>query len=630
LYTMAEFRTEYNTPMDRDYHEQIEISPAANIEEPILPISQIGQTVPENDPTGRFKNIVQGVQAAIRGGAGNIQLVMTTPVEQGMGGRPKAYGKEVRQALKEVAMANEMLVTGIEMPTSMSNLSGFDMQRNVVDEEKRQRDLNEVKETIKFAAEVGQGGGVDVLSWEFDRPIHRAKWFEEDKKTQKAFAALKKIDEKKEEIRFVDERSGGIMPVPIRDGINQFRRKKDGKFAPIDPLEKDAKPELWLYDDFAEYSEYLKEHPEEAKKRGISDLSVQGLVKESFLSERRRTAEAQEAYYKDHYQHQKQMQEKFEEWAELKKTNPERLPPEARSKPLGFFEEQAKEAKRLAASFLAGLEEQKKSQQQALQQIERLRPLETFTVNKTQESLAEAGIEAMKIQQQTGPKNLKKDLYVGPELGWPQYYGSHPKEFANMILGAREKMAAQLRQQGYTPSQAAEQARVHIKGVLDTSHLGMWLQNFRPELPWDERVKEFRKWYGEQIDWLAKENKKHDIIGAIQAVDSAGAGHGHLPAGQGILPVKEAVEKMQKDGGFRGFVTSEGHEEEKFGEGRILMKTWQHFNAPISSSYGPGLPIRRWGEVQHNYMGRSYSPMFMIGSYAPSNEFKLWSEVPLE
>ncbi len=231
---MAEFRTEYKNQMDRDYHETIEISPAANIEEPILPIGRIGQTVPEHDPAGRFKHIIQNVQAAIRGGAGNIQLVMQTPVDSPIGGRPKAYGKEVRQTMKEVAMANELAITGIEMPTSLSNLSGLDMQRNVVDEEKRQRDLNEVKETIKFAAETGQGGGVDILSWEHDRPIHRAIWWDKDSPDAKAFKSLAELEKKKEEIRFVDTKSGGIMSVPIREGIPMFRRKKEGKFQPID------------------------------------------------------------------------------------------------------------------------------------------------------------------------------------------------------------------------------------------------------------------------------------------------------------------------------------------------------------------------------------------------------------
>ena len=81
--------------------------------------------------------------------------------------------------------------------------------------------------------------------------------------------------------------------------------------------------------------------------------------------------------------------------------------------------------------------------------------------------------------------------------------------------------------------------------------------------------------------------------------------------------------------GFSGFVVSEGHEEEKFGEGRIRMKTWQHAGAPVGAGYFSGPPLQ-WGQVQHGYFGKTYSPMFMVGAYSPSNEFKLWSEVLLE
>src|SRR3989338_2514978 len=95
---------EYFHPMDRGYTPQ-DIPPPANIEDPIFPISQVGTTVVERDPTGRNKNIVQSVQASIRSGAGTLQLVMNVPPDSALGGRPKAYGKEVREALREVTRA---------------------------------------------------------------------------------------------------------------------------------------------------------------------------------------------------------------------------------------------------------------------------------------------------------------------------------------------------------------------------------------------------------------------------------------------------------------------------------------------------------------------------------------------
>jgi hypothetical protein len=634
---MAEFRTEYYTPMDRAYHETIDLDKThahANIEAPIIPINQLGITVPEHDPTGRIRNVVEGVKAAMRGGVGNMQIMFTTPIESAIGGRPKAYGKEVREALKEVALAGGSQISGFEMATSLSNFSGWDAQRNVVDEEKRQRDLNEVKEAIQFAAEVAQGGGVDVLSWEYDRPIHRANWWKDDKDTQKAFARLQKEDERKEEVRFIDERSGGIMNVPIRDGIWMFIARKDGGFKEIDP--EKGTPVLWTYKDFEEYS----------KKPGNEGMKIHDFIKKNFLTERKGMAKAQEAYYRHQYEgsirEAEQCSKGIKEKNFLQRLMESGFIPEKEQHdPVAYLKKQKIEAENTAQSYLVGLQEQRKQQMQAEQQIERLKPMEEVALQRSMQSYAEAGITAMQTQDQFGPKNIKKDLYVGPELGWPQYYGSHPQEFVEIIRGAREQMVEILidsnkcQQYGLkepmTRSEAKQEAQTHIKGTLDTAHFGMWLQNFHPELPWNDRLKKFNKWYMDEMDTLAKINKKEQIIGAIQAVDSAGAAHGHLPAGQGVFPVKAAVEKLVKDGGFTGYVTSEGHEEEKFGEGRIALKTWQNFNSPISSSYGPGAgPAMQWNRIQNAYMGRTYSPLFMFGSYAPGGDFKLWSEVPLE
>jgi len=162
--------------------------------------------------------------------------------------------------------------------------------------------------------------------------------------------------------------------------------------------------------------------------------------------------------------------------------------------------------------------------------------------------------------------------------------------------------------------------------MFDTSHMGMWLANFKPQPGETEesRLKRFNKWYLSKVQDLAKSG----LIGGIQLVDSASAAHGHLPPGQGIFPIKEAA-KIFKDNNFTGYLVSEGHEEEAFGEGRILTKTWEALGSPVGGQYFSH-PAQQWGQVQHSYFGRTYSPNFIIGAYSPSNEFKLWSEVPFE
>jgi len=117
----------------------------------------------------------------------------------------------------------------------------------------------------------------------------------------------------------------------------------------------------------------------------------------------------------------------------------------------------------------------------------------------------------------------------------------------------------------------------------------------------------------------------------LQAVDSASGAHGHLPPGQGILPVKDAVVRLREKWNFTGFIVSEGHEEEQFGQNRILTQAWKEFGSPIASSGYPlsgGAP--QWPMIQSAYFRHTYPPNFIVGAYSPSNEWKLWTETPLE
>ncbi|MBW3004929.1 sugar phosphate isomerase/epimerase, partial [Candidatus Woesearchaeota archaeon] len=273
---------------------------------------------------------------------------------------------------------------------------------------------------------------------------------------------------------------------------------------------------------------------------------------------------------------------------------------------------------------------------------EYLKPIGEYAMQRTTESYAKLGVAAR--QETIYNKNAKRPVSVGPELGWPHAYGSHPKEFKELIHQARDKMVDLLTSKtikdpkteqekpnpyyepGMSRSEAERAAATHIKGCLDTSHLGMWFQHFKTELPWHKRVEEFNKWYMEEIKELAK----GDEVGSIQLVNSMSGAHGHLPPGQGIFPVVEAAKEFKKQG-FKGFMVSEGHEEEAFNEGRILVETWRAFNAPFESQYGPGAPARGWGDIEGRYLGYKQSPRQMFGSYVPPfGEYKPWTEIPLE
>lgn len=639
---MAEFRTSYYTPMDREYHqafneqvEQIELT------EPIFPVNRLGETVVESDPQGR--NIIQTTQAAIRGGAGTIQLVLTTSHHQAIGGRPKAYGTEVREALRETAKAAGLNIAGVEMPTSsLTNLSGFDAQQGIFSDERRKENLDEVKDAIRFIADVGRGGGVDLVAFEFPREINEQPWNKGEfvQPTESAIGLI------------VDKRTGRT---------SQFR-KNETQWLPIDPekgfketipaaeefkqKEPDLKPFTW--DTFKQWAE------EKSKKEG-KPVSAEQLYVENQIDSQIRSLEGQRAQYMN--------------WANGAKQQVAALKRELDAAPPRFKEDKQQEyelAKQQYASYVTSLAGVKSQIKDLEARKDNYVTVNEYGGQKSALTYAEAGMAAMMETRDgvaKGRVDPDKPIHVGPELGWPGYYGGHPDEFIGMIKQAREKMQGLLthkfldaqgnptnkeyiEQDGqripnkqnlyFDPSvsndQAKKLAETHLQGTFDTSHLGMWLTHFKPQIDpktgtletEDRRIERFNKeFFIPYVEKIAKAN----VVGGIQVVDSKSGAHGHVPPGQGIFPLRKTLE-IFKDSGYEGFIASEGHEEEKFGQGRIRTKLWEMAGADFGTYFSR--PLQWNPTVQNAYFGRTYSPQFIFGGYSPSNEFKLWSDVPLE
>jgi hypothetical protein len=601
----------YYTPMDQQYHADFQRTDkrSGNIEEPIFPIHLIGQTVPEVDPSGRIRHIVEGVDAAFKGGAGNIQLVMQVPGQvQAIGGGPKAYGEEVREAIREIQRASGGKITGIELPTQISNLSGFTPQG--FSEEQRKVALDEVRDSIKFAGDIAGGGAVNIVSFEFPRNYSEADWFGKEKDA-KGNQLFKQREEEKAIL--VDKETGKIIPID----------KKETFYLYYDPktLEVDTKePHEFTWDQLKKLAESKDKLPEVF------------WVENHFENQKKRLL-GEEGHYGELLQHTQQQLE------------------DAREKPERYSKEHISALEKRKIGFEESLRALQIQEKELEKSQVKYQPVKEYAVERSAASYAEAGIWAMQESQ----KNIhvqrgKGELHVGPEIGWPTYYGSHPREFVELIEESRKKMVERLTspvvedpishqkvKNAYYDSsinekQAEELAKRHIKGELDTSHVGMWFQTFKTDQPWDKRVKEFKSWYKEQIEYLAEENKKKDIIGQIQVVDSASGAHGHLPAGQGILgkDIFDYMKILKEKGGYKGEFTSEGHEEEKMGQGRILTQAWQAFNSPISTGYMYGRPSPQFVDVRHSYAQIAYGTTGIFQSYVPSNDFTLWSNVPLE
>ncbi len=283
-----------------------------------------------------------------------------------------------------------------------------------------------------------------------------------------------------------------------------------------------------------------------------------------------------------------------------------------------------------------------------------------YAVREATKSYAEAAIHAMDCT-----KNPKNPLVITMENIFPERYGGHPEELRHLIYKSRDEMVRRLSSRtiedpagrrytkeeaeqlgnpnlfgkirqidnpyyrGMNPEEAREKAETHIKATLDTGHLNTWRkfwQDDNNKSP-QENDQAFQKWMLGQVEQLAKEK----LIGNVHLTDNFGYQDDHLAPGQGSTPNKEIVRILQKHGYNKAWTVEPGADASTDqSDFHGLMKTWRHFG---SSIYGSGMRIgapQTWTDVHYSYFGQGQPPYYVFGSYSPSNEWTLWSAMPME
>jgi len=275
---------------------------------------------------------------------------------------------------------------------------------------------------------------------------------------------------------------------------------------------------------------------------------------------------------------------------------------------------------------------------------------------------AEAGIHAM--QKTKDPNN---PVVVAIENLFPERFGGHLEEIKWVIKKSRERMVEMLIEPkiqlgvsrmptemneekmndamspegkgmmqenpfytGMSKEEAEKIATSHIKATLDTGHLNMWKKFWQddPKLNREQNDAKFKDWYLQQVESLAKEG----MVGNVHLADNYGYQDDHLSPGQGNAPLKEAIAILKRHGYDRALTVEPGADASTdLSDFHGLMKTWRLFG---SSIYGmgagsPQIP-QRWTDVQYSYFGQNKPPYFVFGPYAPSNDWTLWSAVPME
>tara|TARA_Y100000310_G_C20702985_1_gene831813 strand:+ start:748 stop:2853 length:2106 start_codon:yes stop_codon:yes gene_type:complete len=208
-----EFNTQQYEPMEKQ--KVVDMSPNApysderqgkpDIEKPIFAQNRLGQSVTEGS---RFGSFMQTATGAIRAGAGNVELQLA----MGGGAEPvgaEAYGKEAREALREMAKANQIEFSATHSPSQIGNMSGFAGPEKGFDDAQRKVELDEVKNAIDFAADTAGKGAIVVHTGEFQRPISEASWAT-DEEGNRIFTGYEE-EEERAILPLVDKRTGNVI-----------------------------------------------------------------------------------------------------------------------------------------------------------------------------------------------------------------------------------------------------------------------------------------------------------------------------------------------------------------------------------------------------------------------------------
>jgi len=359
-----------------------------------------------------------------------------------------------------------------------------------------------------------------------------------------------------------------------------------------------------------------------------------------------------------------------EKWKIMKSrplhTNVQDLLPSETKNPLQLLKEALNDEKKsleFSRQSSASQEQQADDTKETKENL--ITPIKRLEVHGTR-MYAEAGLHAL-----SKTKDPNNPVVVAIENLFPERFGGNIEELKWIIKKSREKMVellttpriqmgvsrtptdmsegAQEKQaevwlpgrtgmlqenphyKGMSKKEAEKIAERHIKATLDTGHLNMWRKYWQedPKISKEQNDAKYKEWYLKQIESLAKEG----MVGNVHLADNFGYQDDHTAPGQGNAPVKEAMSILKKYGYDKAITVEPGADATTdLSDFHGLMKTWRLFGGDISGmgGGGGGAPSQQWGNVQNSYFGQTNPPYFVFGGYAPSNDWTLWSSVPME
>lgn len=622
-----------------------------------------------------FQHPIQAMNARLREGSGKIEFEF---FGAGKGSKerftPESLGKLERDDLKSLAEINN-IQTSVHGTVAITGMAG--LSRNGFDETQRQEGFNEIRRAVDFAADVTTGGAIVLHTGEWQRSI-------QDKWGGQGFEGFP--DEgKKASLLVVRNDTGEFVSQISKDrviyepkywtaesngGKFNLRKTGDGQYLDVDGNEMyrddyvdlngkrilpSDKPDrlfqrvpFWneektRFDTDKLTWEDITRRTKQYNERYGTGLKPEVYFARTQIENQILQAKGHSLFYAQHYDQEKKRYEEAKKALEYYTKLEEGLPESEVWKiaqrldnpyhPLmeGFSEESRwkkpteiiKEIiKRTDLQMRHVHESSSAADVQAATHEEtytKLESAETYGLQKSSDTIARLGIFAM---EKTKEKHLAKPLFIAPENWHPSQFGSHPEELRTIVEAARDEMTKQLSTR-YGKEEAVKLAKDHIKATVDIGHMNMWRKHFvkNPGESIESVDKRFNKWMLDQTEKLAKEG----IIGHIHISDNMGYDDEHLTPGQGNVPVKEFMKRMEA-AGMKDFLIEVG----SFNPVTAFPDTLSYLGSPVYAGSRTAQIPQVFGDVQFRHFGYQAPPYFIAGAYAPSNEWKLWSEVPFE
>ncbi len=593
-----------------------------------------------------FVHPIQAVQERLRQGVSKIELAF---FGAGKGNKqsftPESISSVERRALRDLAKINEARIT-THATVQVAGLAGLDQQGKFSDRA-RMEALKEIEKAIDFAAEASTGGAVVVHTGEFPREVEEAELRGKEPlfSSMPLDIGINQKDEKKiidqlikeRTISMVNKRTGELQRVrldtliPIANGKNGKREiKEETIYEILQKAKKEYKEQikkgeltvegaLWKYIQEDE----LKRLEAEAKRYELEAKAIE----ERIQKEKQDLIKSLKAYLKEDELKRIEKEKSIES---LKKLLQEKKLLDKKIKDDALFgkikikvKDKLKDLERKEAEK-EWMKEYSDAHKMKLKRInsdiKQFVPVKDFALEKTADTLARAGMMAMeKTKQRKKFDKDFEDLFIAPENLFPQQYGSHPEELAEIVKKSREKMKQYLKMKGYKEKEAEKLAKKHIKATLDIGHLNLWRRYFRPpknaKTP-EEVDKAFKEWVKEKIKKLVKEG----IIGHAHLADNFGFDDEHLTIGQGNAPIKEFLQILS-EAGMKDWIIETG----SFNPISGWSEGVSYLGAPIHPSMQ-----RSFASMLMAHAGYNKPIYYIAGAYAPSNEWTLWSQVPFE